>query len=413
MRALTVTLEDGCFGPWKGALLGLHEHELGRQRLHDATLKVMGMLAGTKTSGLSSASPLYPYVQALVDGAQWLTDTQLDAALMYLMGWTESMRATDSEVAALRQGRRPADCQQLQRIRAEVHRHAEPNAAPRSPVILLLSSHLQSLPWEAMAVLSDAAVSRMPSWLFLLRHLPPLPQFRECRAECLHSPLPPTLSSSTRSADLPTTEATFTRVLPALQLTNGTTGLSPTPASFLASLSSDLFLYLGHGSGVQYIPSSLVEAKASPGVALLMGCSSGRLKGSQSRVRRLGVGDGADGGRREGGRREPVGRDGHGEIDRFAIKALELITGRSASRKEERRRTDEKVGKAVAGKGKALAKGKEKASMAKAESVVESVASGDVQTISEVVRDSRAACKLRYLMGASPVVFGMPVAFDR
>ena len=413
MRKLTNTLEDGFFGPWKGALLGLQGDEEDRQRLQTATLKAMAALTGTKTSAASLASPLYPYVQAVVDGAQGLTDTQLDAALMYLLGWTDAMSASDGDVAALRQGRRPADCQHLQRVRTEVRRQAKTSSATtRLPVILLLSSHLQSLPFEAMPVLSEAAVSRMPSWLFLLRHLPP---YSVPLVEGRLSPLSVASHSFilNPAADLPTTEATFSRVLPALNITRGTTRVLPTPASFLSALSSDLFVYLGHGSGAQYIPSSLVEAKASPGVALLMGCSSGRLKG----VSREYDGWGMATALMVAGAKAVVGNlwdVTDGEIDRFAIKALELISGRSATQGEEGEKgVVERASRAGVGKGKVLARGKEKAPVARVEPAVELVASAGVLTISEVVRDSRSACKLRYLMGASPVVFGLPVAFNR
>ena len=39
----------------------------------------------------------------------------------------------------------------------------------------------------------------------------------------------------------------------------------------------DMFVYCGHGSGVQYLPQRSLQCLPSCAAAFLMGCSSGRL----------------------------------------------------------------------------------------------------------------------------------------
>ena len=74
--------------------------------------------------------------------------------------------------------------------------------------------------------------------------------------------------------------------------TQGTAGAAPTASELAAALSSrQFFVYLGHGGGDQYIPPARLRALDRCAAALLMGCSSGRLR--RGGVPPAGVGAGA------------------------------------------------------------------------------------------------------------------------
>ncbi|GKG16406.1 separase, partial [Tanacetum coccineum] len=62
-----------------------------------------------------------------------------------------------------------------------------------------------------------------------------------------------------------------------------TSGTSPTVDELSVALKNhDLFIYLGHGSGQQYISEGEIKKLDGCAAAVLMGCSSGSLylKGS-------------------------------------------------------------------------------------------------------------------------------------
>jgi separase len=146
----------------------------------------------------------------------------------------------------------------------------------------------------------------------------------------------------------------------------------PSEDEFRASLENkDLFLYFGHGSGAQYIRGRTVKRLTKCAVAFLMGCSSGTLT--------------------EAGEYEPYGTPMNylqagspalvatlwdvtdKDIDRFATSTFEtwgLVEGKCKTR-----------------------------------------SAGDA-SLDAAVAGARASCKLKYLNGAAPVVYGVPVFLD-
>ncbi|XP_042874759.1 separin-like isoform X2 [Penaeus japonicus] len=148
--------------------------------------------------------------------------------------------------------------------------------APRNPVILIIDKSIVTLPWEMMWVMHDQPVTRMPS----LRMLVLLYQHHSCRA---NSVLVQGVDSSKGfflvdpDSNLPSTQE---RVKGPLAETGwqGITARRPTHDEFREAISAnDLFVYIGHGSGSQYLPGELVERSECRALALLYGCSSVRL----------------------------------------------------------------------------------------------------------------------------------------
>jgi hypothetical protein len=59
----------------------------------------------------------------------------------------------------------------------------------------------------------------------------------------------------------------------------GVVGQQPGARALLAALAAhELFLFLGHGSGEQFLPLPALRKLQSCAAAVLMGCSSGRLR---------------------------------------------------------------------------------------------------------------------------------------
>jgi separase len=158
----------------------------------------------------------------------------------------------------------------------------------------------------------------------------------------------------------------------------------------------DVFLYFGHGSGAQYIRSRTIKKLDKCAITLLMGCSSGVLS--------------------EAGEFEPYGTPINymqagcpalvanlwdvtdKDIDKFSFGVLKtwgLFQDEPLARSPVKGST-----RPTRGRNKTAA-----------------AAAADVPTVErevpvsldQAVAKSRDLCKLRYLNGAAPVVYGVPV----
>jgi Peptidase family C50 len=183
----------------------------------------------------------------------------------------------------------------------------------RHPVILVLDEQLQSMPFEALPCLRGHPVTRLPALPFLFTAL----SARWCTRTSSSSSSSSSTTTTTADSDdvddtseatwspaqqgirlhsgfyvldpeqnLPTSRATLQPALEALQRSrgwSGAVGSDATSSSFqLASALSqhDLFVYCGHGAGELLLGRDDVAALQNCAAAVIMGCSSGRLKSS-------------------------------------------------------------------------------------------------------------------------------------
>ncbi|KAF9907200.1 hypothetical protein EC991_011190 [Linnemannia zychae] len=172
-------------------------------------------------------------------------------------------------------------------------------------VILVLDKHLQMFPWESCPVLRDEAVSRVPSIWFLRdrilqqRHL----YTQECHQED-ETPREAEPKKSDRSIeqddwkdlevdgrktfyllnpgkDLKNTEEEFKGYVQAQPGWDGIIGRAPLDMECIQGLSkNDLYIYFGHSGGEQYIKPTQIRKLGHCAVSILLGCSSGLLRGS-------------------------------------------------------------------------------------------------------------------------------------
>ena len=225
------------------------------------------------------------------------------------------------------------------------------------------------------------------------------------------------------SNDLPSTQTTFFPALSSLTFPNSAPNQSsnilarpPTESEFASILSTrSLLLYFGHGSGGQYIRSRTIRELDHCAVALLMGCSSAKLT--------------------EEGSYEPHGvvksylmagapavvgclwdvtdRD----VDRWGMECLtkwglfgEEVEEKLAPLKEMKNKVEKDNARGVKARGKS--KVREFREEVKEEQQERPWSGRGKVSLDQAVAWGREKCYFRYLNGAAPVVYGVPVFLE-
>ncbi|KAL7422127.1 separin protein [Cryptotrichosporon argae] len=280
---------------------------------------------------------------------------------------------------------------------------ARPNDGARAVehLFLALDKNVQGFPWESIPMLRGRAVSRIPSLPFLLdqvaigAHLPrpaspsPLASSRQVAQPTEPAACEPTLERrqiDTRktyyilnpSGDLKVTQETIEPFLKSMDGKGwkGVIGRPPTELEMEHALKEhDLVLYFGHGGGEQYVRRERVRHLPRCAATMLWGCSSGLLE-DQGDFDRTGTPwDYVMGGCPSlvANLWDVTDRD----IDKFTLRTLEHLHLDAAH---------------VPGPDGALVPAPD-------------TAMSNVQAVNA----ARDACRLKYLTGAAPVVYGIPM----
>ncbi|XP_074358633.1 separase isoform X1 [Apium graveolens] len=154
----------------------------------------------------------------------------------------------------------------------------------REPIILVLDHEIQMLPWESLPILRNQEVYRMPSVCSIFASLDRHDHEKLGTGSIIFPSIDPldAYYLLNPSGDLPSTEVQFDKWFKDQNL-EGKTGITPTIEELTVALQShELFIYFGHGSGAQYIPNHEVQKLRTCAATLLMGCSSGSLSLSGS-----------------------------------------------------------------------------------------------------------------------------------
>ncbi|KAL8694999.1 MAG: hypothetical protein Q9218_000471 [Villophora microphyllina] len=259
--------------------------------------------------------------------------------------------------------------------------------------VLVLDKELHRFPWESLPCLDGQAITRLPSLSCLHDRMPQAHEREHAGAAKWRCTVDRRKGAFVLnpSSDLQATQTRFEEPLRKLEGWEGLTGSEPGEAQLKGYLQEqDIFLYFGHGSGGQYIRSKTVQKLDRCAVALLIGCSSGRLT--------------------EVGEFEPYGTPMNymqagstamlatlwdvtdKDIDRFSETVLQkwgLFEDQASS-------NGSPVKKAPRTKGKG-----------KARTTPRSESAG--VSLDQAVVQGRGSCIFRYLNGAAPVVYGIPV----
>ncbi|XP_013781306.2 uncharacterized protein LOC106465616 [Limulus polyphemus] len=346
LKELTESMENMWLGCWKGVFLGKVDDENYTSALKNT---IKDLVEITSSQGLHCNQE--DLLEILVDSSSHLNNKQLSSCINHL--W--NVKATDSVH------------QNIFKIIRDSEKKPS-NSCNRQPVLLILDKYVQPLPWESLPMLQHSPVSRIPSLHLLhsqlsLYRLSPNTIFnRGINSTKTYYVLNP-------SNDIPHTQKKFEEVFKSMKGWNGIVGQKPSNQELASALTeNDLFLYCGHGSGRVYLAGESIERLQCRSASVLMGCSSGKLKVFGQQLEPTGVvlqywlggspcvvanlWDVTD-----------------KDIDRFTESLLELW----------------------------LPNWKNEAK--------------DIQAsfITAALPVARQACKLKYLIGSAPVIYGLPV----
>lgn len=155
----------------------------------------------------------------------------------------------------------------IENILKKIKSIKKPSTIDYPPLVLILDGLLLHLPWESLPIFKSVPLTRLPSLSFLSSRRSP-PSINPSNTFFILNP----------SKDLENTQQTFHPFLTSRNF-SGLDQEAPTESSFSSALEQrDLLLYFGHSSGEQYLKGDRVKELHIKAVAMLMGCSSGLLK---------------------------------------------------------------------------------------------------------------------------------------
>ncbi|KAM4741332.1 separin [Anableps anableps] len=230
----------------------------------------------------------------------------------------------------------------------------------RSHVVLILDKYVQRLPWESMSFLKSHSVSRMPS----LHSLIGLSFQKETDPQSIlrHGvDLKKVFYVLDPDGNLKNAQDRFKEWFFSKPDWQGVCGVAPDSGQLEEAISSkDLYIYVGHGAGARFLDSQVVLKQQMRAASLLLGCSSAALavRGNQ---------------------------EGQGIILNYLISGCPFILGNLWDV------TDRDIDRFT----KAL---------------LESwFSAGSGAPLLEFIYSSRQATHLKYLIGAAPVIYGLPI----
>ncbi|XP_032994487.1 separin [Lacerta agilis] len=287
---------------------------------------------------------------------------EVDLALLKAMLIGSHLLAPQ-HVQCLAQGLNPAQPERAQNCLQEAvdKLGSRTGQASSGHLVLVLDKHLQKLPWENMPCLKNHSVTRLPSLRFLLSYS----LTKKYQEETI---LNRGVNSSNAfyvlnpHTNLPGTEKMFKEWFQSEPGWTGVVGESPSADQVPSALEErDLYIYAGHGAGARFVDTILrVDCRA---VALLFGCSSAVLA-VQGNL------------------------EGTGAVLRFLMAGCPLVLGNLWDV------TDRDIDRYM----EALLKNWLKA--------------GSGAPFLQYVIQSRDAPRLKYMIGAAPIAYGLPVSLQ-
>ncbi|KAF9445711.1 hypothetical protein P691DRAFT_734529 [Macrolepiota fuliginosa MF-IS2] len=247
-------------------------------------------------------------------------------------------------------------------------------------VFLVLDKNLQGLPWESIPILRGRSVSRIPSIDFLIDRL----EYVEVRRRSQSTPRQQSPLGAVvdprkgyfilnPSGDLRRTQERFKDWADGMRKAgwDGVVGKRVSEQQFENALrQTDLVVYFGHGGGEQYLRSYKVRRLQTCAATMLWGCSSGAL-------------------------REMGDFDRTGTANAYMLGGCPTLV---ANLWDVTDRDIDKFSQAVFDKVKLNPDNVRNWSSASPPGV----------SLVSAVAQARSACKLKYLTGAAPVVYGIP-----
>lgn len=249
------------------------------------------------------------------------------------------------------------DCDQL--LQTAVSELAD-REEPKGHVVLILDKYLQKLPWESISVWKSRSVSRMPSLHSLIglsidKEITPKSILKQgVDTKKVFYVLDP-------DGNLENSKERFKEWFSSKTDWEGVCGVAPDSGKLMEAVASkDLYVYVGHGAGARFLDSQAVLKQQMRAASLLFGCSSAALavRGQQ---------------------------EGQGIILYYLIAGCPFVLGNLWDV------TDRDIDRFT----KAL---------------LESwMSAGRGAPLLDYMGPARQATHLKYLIGAAPVVYGLPI----
>jgi separase len=391
LSTLLDNIENVWFGGFRGLLCTSHQDERQfsgfGQRLNSTLNRHLPSRRKTSRPGDSTVH-LHDHVLELFIGLGHPRDADLEDAVTDLLYFVIDILQFNGERNAYDEI--DFDAMLIEVLDAlHAYHDATPLAGDKHDhLILVLDKELQLFPWESLPCLRGHAASRMPSLGAIWERLGTMSErsptseaymIRKTNGAYILNP----------SSDLKSTQETFAQLFQnQLRGYKAIVNRAPETGEFETALQEhDLMLYFGHGGAGQYIRPRVIRKMDKCATTLLMGCSSAKLS-------ECGVYEpsGMPLSYLSGGCPALVGtlwdvtdRD----IDRFALQLMENwgllnVADGSGGRNPK------------------------KSSKSKTERCQKR---GPV-SLDQAVADGRDACLLKYLNGAAPVMYGVPVILD-
>lgn len=272
-------------------------------------------------------------------------------------------------------------------LRGVLEEHAAKTARFTKPVqdshtFLVLDKNVQGIPWESLPMLRGQTVLRVPNLDFLMDRVDyahqhnafnrVLPQPNDAAVDRIAVNARKAYCFLNPSGDLKNTEQRFSAWLGSMKSVgwDGLVGRTPSEQQFADALTrNDLVIYFGHGGAEQYIRSSKIRHLQRCAATMLWGCSSGTLREM-------------------------------GDFDRIGTPHNYMLAGCPtlvANLWDVTDRDIDKYSQVVFDQLHLTPEG-----------VAQPRPKGKAVSVAKAVADARSCCKLKYLTGAAPVIYGIP-----
>ena len=228
----------------------------------------------------------------------------------------------------------------------------------------VLTDYFHNVPWESMPSFENMNITRVPSLNILSKLITNHNDHQDWKISDNGISL-----ILNPKKDLTRTEDQFRPMFSSMDEGLKIIGRAPESDEFInmASL-NDLFIFIGHGNGIQYTTPKALKKLNNLSPALLLGCSSVRIHNTKSFY-------------------------GYGSIMSFFLGGCPMVLGNLWDV------TDKDIDLFTISLFEKL-------------NIVNKKEGAKNERVDVACRESRNVCKLKYLNGAAPVVYGLPLKFS-